>query len=85
MHPEVGVGMDDLAFGNVENFGNRRYKEREVCKFQVLPQKTVGLATGKNWAAAKPIQSLQGRRAVAFRVIPFDLSVEMIVRNKPFP
>ena len=37
VHPEVGVVVDDLAFGYVKNLGYRHFEKSEVCQFRMFP------------------------------------------------
>ena len=85
MHPEVGMRVDDYAFWDVADFSHRYFKEGEVSEFEMLLEEIIGCTAGEDGSAFEAGQAGEGGFAVAFRVVPLDMPIEMIVSKKAFP
>ena len=90
MHPEVGVGMIDGTFRNIEKVLDRHIEKREVSQLDVVLEKGISnsvavLPRDENGATLKPSEAIESELAFALWVAPGLGAIEVVVSEHSSP
>ena len=85
MGPEIGVLVDDRAFGNLEDLVHGDGQESKGSELGVFLEIIVGVSANQNGSSFEAGEALESGGTITFRISPFFVSVEMIVGDHPLP
>jgi hypothetical protein len=85
MGPEVGMGMDDGAIGNLKDLGHGDGQEGEGPEVCVFLEVVVGTSANQNGASLEAGEALEGGGPVVLGVTPFSVPIKMIMGDHSLP